>query len=302
MNAIRLHGPSDPAQLVYEQVETPRPAAGEALVRVHAAAITRDELTWPVDRLPAIPCYEVSGVIAELGPGVAGLEIGQPIYALSPFDHDGAAAEMVAIPVRLLAPKPATLSHVESAAIPLPALSAWQALFDHGRLAPGQRVLVHGAAGAVGSCAVQIAHYYGATVIGTASAENLEFVRGLGADQVIDDSVTPFDTVTEPVDLIVDTAGGDRLARSPAVIRAGGRLVGIAVQPALAAAAARGITAVYFVVSPNREQLVELARLADGGHLRPVIDQVFPLAQARQAFERSLGHHPPGKIVLRVVP
>jgi NADPH:quinone reductase-like Zn-dependent oxidoreductase len=300
MNAVRLHGPADPAQLVYEHVETPRPAAGEALVRVHAAAITRDELSWPVNRLPAIPSYEVSGVVAELGPGVAGLEVGQPVYALSPFDRDGAAAEYIAVPAQLLAPKPRTLRHIERAAIPLPALSAWQALFDHGRLAQGQRVLVHGAAGAVGSFAVQLAHHHGATVIGTASAGYLEFARRLGADQMIDDAATRFEEVIEPVDLVVDTAGGDRLAHSPAVIRPGGRLVCIAVEPSAEAAAARSITAVYFVVAPNREQLVELARLADGGHFRPVIDEVFPLANARQAFERSLGHHPPGKIVLSV--
>src|SRR5215472_10364513 len=157
MNAVRLHAPADPQQLVYEQVGTPRPGPGEALVGVHAAAITRDELTWPTDRLPAIPSYELSGVVAEVAPDVAGLAAGDAVYALSPFNRDGAACEYIAVPAQVLAPKPQTLGHVESAAIPLAALSAWQALFDHGQLAAGQRVLVHGAAGAVGSFAVQLA-------------------------------------------------------------------------------------------------------------------------------------------------
>jgi len=301
MNAVRLYAPGGrPERLVYEQVETPRPGAGEALVRVHAAAITRDELTWPVDRLPAIPSYELSGVVAALGPGVTGLAVGDEVYALSPFDRNGAAADYIAVPAHLLAPKPATLGHIESAAIPLAALSAWQALFSHGQLAAGQRVLVHGAAGAVGSFAVQLAHQRGAHVVGTASAANLAAARQAGADEVIDPATAPFEQAVEPVDLVVDTAGGDRLARSPAVIRRGGRLVSVASQPSEESAAARGITAVYFVVVPDRAQLVELARLADSGQLRPTIDQVFPLAEARQAFERSLGHHPPGKVVLRV--
>lgn len=300
MNAIRLHAPGGPEHLVYEQVETPVPGAGEALVRVHAAAITRDELTWPVNRLPAIPSYELSGVVEAVGPGVTGLEIGQAVFGLSPFDRDGAAADFIAVPAQDLAPKPQTLGHIESAAIPLAALSAWQALFDHGHLAAGQRVLVHGATGAVGNFAAQLAHHRGAHVIGTASTANAAAARQAGADEVIDDTTTRFEEAVTPVDLVVDTAGGDRLARSPAVIRPGGRLVSIASEPSPESAAARGITAVFFVVVPDRAQLVELAKLADSGRLRPTIDKVFPLAEARQAFERSLGHHPPGKIGLRI--
>jgi NADPH:quinone reductase-like Zn-dependent oxidoreductase len=300
MNAIRLHAPGGPAHLVYEQVETPVPGAGEALVRVHAAAITRDELDWPVHRLPAIPSYELSGIVEAVGPGVIGLEIGQAVYALSPFDRNGAAADYIAVPAQDLAPKPQTLTHLESAAIPLAALSAWQALFDHGHLAAGQRVLIHGATGAVGSFAVQLAHHHGAHVIGTASTANTGTARQAGADEIVDDTTTRFEEAVAPVDLVVDTAGGERLGRSPAVIRPGGRLVSIASEPSLESAAARGITAVFFIVVPNRTQLIELAKLADAGQLRPTIDKVFPLAEAREAFERSLGHHPPGKIVLRV--
>ena len=142
MHAIRLRSPGLEG-LVPEQVEAPRPVAGEALVQVHAAAITRGELDWPVDRLPAIPSYELSGVVAAVAPDVRSVAIGEPVFALTPFDRDGAAAEYIAVPAELLAA--ATIDHVASAAIPLAALSAWQGLFDRGRLEEGERVLIHGA-------------------------------------------------------------------------------------------------------------------------------------------------------------
>jgi NADPH:quinone reductase-like Zn-dependent oxidoreductase len=300
MRAIRLYAPGDPARLVDEQLPTPRPAAGEALVRVHAAAITRGELDWAGDRLPAIPSFEFSGVVAALAPGVDDRTVGEPVYALGGFDRDGAAADYTTIPARFLAPKPRTLGHVQSAAIPLAALSAWQGLFDHGRLAEGQRVLVHGAAGGVGSLAVQLARWRGAHVIATASTRNVETARRLGADQVIDDTSTRFEDVVEQVDLVLDTVGGDRLERSPAVVRQGGRLVSVATDPPRERAAEHEVSAVYFVVEPNRQQLVELARLVDRGDLRPLVGEVFALADARKAFQRSLGDHRAGKIVLRV--
>ena len=300
MNAIRLHTTTGPAGLVYEQVETPRPKAGEVLVRVHAAAITRDELDWPVKRLPAIPSYEFSGVVAALGPNVDGIAVGEPVYALSAFDRDGAAADYVVISKEFLAPKPKTLDHIESAGIPLAALTAWQGLFEHGQLAKGQRVLIHGAAGGVGHFAVQLARQCGAYVIGTVSTVNLEAARQLGADEVIDHTTTRFEDVVGQVDLVFDTVGGDRLERSLSVLRPGGRLISVASEPSQERAAARGIQALYFVVEPNGQQLVELAKWVDSGQLRPVIAEVFPLVNARQAFERSLAAHPAGKIVLRI--
>src|ERR671930_731018 len=157
VRAIRLHEPGGLDGLRVEEISIPEPRAGEAIVRVHAAAITRDELEWPVDRLPAIPSYEMSGVVEALGSDVADLTLGHAVYALTPFDRDGAAAEYVAVPADVLAPKPRTLDHVESAAIPLAALSAWQGLFDHGHLEEGQRVLIHGAAGGGGDLAAPLA-------------------------------------------------------------------------------------------------------------------------------------------------
>jgi NADPH:quinone reductase-like Zn-dependent oxidoreductase len=296
MYGVRQHPPGGPASLEYEQLEQPTPGPGEALVRVHAAAITRDELDWPGDRLPATPSYEFSGVVAAVGPDVDHLEVGEAVYALNDFDREGAAAEYTTIQAGFLAPKPESLGHVESAAMPLAGLSAWQGLFIHGELTEGQRVLVHGAAGGVGHLAVQLARVRGAHVIGTASAVNVDAVRGLGADEVIDHSSVRFEDAVEEVDLVFDTAGGEKLQRSPSVLRPGGRLVSVAAEPPRR----REIKSIYFVVEPNREQLVELARLADQGHLRPAIDEVFPLVNARRAFERSLDDQRRGKIVLRV--
>ncbi len=301
MRAVRLHAAGDPASLVCEEVETPRPGPGEALVRVHAAAITRDELTWPADRLPAIPSYEFSGVVAAVGPDVEAVAIGDAVYALSGFDRNGAAAEYTVVPAAILAPKPRTLNHVESAAIPLAGLSAWQGLFDHGGLAEGQRVLIHGAAGGVGGFAVQLARLRGAHVIGTASTANVERARAFGADEVIDHTQARFEDAIAPVDVVFDTSGGDRLRRSFAIVRPGGRIVSVAEEPPAEQRQERGISATYFVVEPNREQLIELARLVDRGDLKPMIDRVFPFAAARAAFERSLSPARSGKIVIDVV-
>jgi NADPH:quinone reductase-like Zn-dependent oxidoreductase len=229
---------------------------GEALVRVHAAAITRDELTWPVDRLPAIPSYELSGVVAKVAPDVRDVAAGDEVFALTPFDRDGVAAEYALVPAVVLAAKPRSLTHVESAALTLAGLSAWQGLFDHGGLREGERVRVLGPSGGVGHLAVQLA-------------------RGQLA------------AADEPCDLVFDTVGGDALVRS---VRSAGRVVSVAEE-------ADGAT--YFVVEPNRGQLVELARLADAGELRPAIDSVFPLEEGSAAFTRVAERGKRGKVVLR---
>jgi NADPH:quinone reductase-like Zn-dependent oxidoreductase len=300
MRAIRLHEPGGPGSLALDRVETPRPQSGEVLVRVHAAAITRDELEWPTDRLPAIPSYEFSGEVAAIGPDVNDVAIDDGVFTLSGFDRNGAAADFVAVPEGLLARKPRTLDHVRSAAIPLAALSAWQGLFDHGRLERGQRVVIHGAAGGVGHFATQLARWRGAYVIGSASPANHEAVRGFGVDEAIDYHSNWFEDGVDPVDLVFDTVGGEVLERSPMIVREGGRIVSVDEQPTRVSDEAR-IEALYFVVEPSREQLVELARLVDVGDLKPAIDSVFPLADSRAAFERSLSAGKHGKVVLRVV-
>jgi len=299
MQAVRLHPPGGPESLVFEQMRTPRPGPGEALVRVHAAAITRDELEWPTDRLPAIPSYEFSGEVAAVGPDASDVSVGDGVFALSGFDRDGAAADFVTVPAFLLAPKPRTIDHVRSAAIPLAALSAWQGLFDHGRLEPGQRVIIHGAAGGVGHFATQLARWRGAYVVGSAAVTNHEVIREFGADEVIDYS-SDFEESLDSVDLVFDTIGGEALRRSPAALREGGRLVSVAERPPEVSPEAK-VDANYFVVEPNRDQLVEVSRLVDSGDVRPAIDSVFPLANARAAFERSLTAGKHGKVVLSVV-
>jgi NADPH:quinone reductase-like Zn-dependent oxidoreductase len=299
MRAVRLHTPEGPAGLVLEEIETPSPRAGEALVRVGAAAITRGELEWPTDRLPAIPSYEVSGDVVAVAPDVEIVSIGDAVYALTEFDRDGAAADYVAIPAELLAPTPHALDHIGAAAVPMAALSAWQGLFDHGHLEKGQRVLIHGAAGGVGHVATQLARWRGAYVLGTASSASADVARKLGAHQVIDATDPRLDGALEPVDLVFDTVGGELLRRSPTVVREGGRLVSIAEEPPELAAQDK-IGTVYFVVEPNRAQLLDVARLVDGGGLRPAIDSVFPLADAVEAFGRSMARGKSGKVVLRV--
>jgi NADPH:quinone reductase-like Zn-dependent oxidoreductase len=290
MRAVRLHTPGIKG-LVVEQVDNPPLRSGEALVRVHAAALTRDELDWPLDRLPAIPSYELSGVVDEIAPGVTEVEIGQPVFALTPFDRDGVAADYAVVAAQLLAPKPHSIDHVQSAALPLAALSAWQGLFDHGRLAAGERVLIHGALGGVGHIAVQLARRHGAHVIGTVSSTEAGRARELGAHEVVDRTAVRFEDAVVPVDLVFDTVGGDVLGRSQSVLGNGGRLVSIAEEAA---------GATYFVVEPNRAQLIEIASLVDDGALRPEVDSVFQLADAVEAFERLGGSRKHGKVVLRV--
>jgi NADPH:quinone reductase-like Zn-dependent oxidoreductase len=289
MRVVWRRGPGGPEQLVVEEADRPRPDRAEALVRVCAAAITRDELQWPVDHLPVIPSYELSGVVEEVGAAVVGIAAGDEVFALTPFGCDGVAADYTALAAELLVAKPRTLGHAESAATPLPALTAWQGLFDHGRLGVDERVLIHGAAGGVGGFAVQLARAGGAHVIGTASAADLGLVLELGAHQAID-TATCFENAVAPVDVVFDTVGGDRLRRSYAVLRAHGRLVSVAEEPPDGG--------VYFIVEPNRDQLRSLARLAEVGELRPPSVEVFALTSAREAFARSLEPRRRGKVVL----
>ena len=228
MKAIRLHARGGPEQMVYEDAPLPAPAAGEALLRVYAAGITPTELTWSEtyrtpdghERLPTIPGHDVSGVVEALGPGVSDVSPGDAVYGLVAFPRDGSAAEYVAVRAADLAPKPRSLDHVHAAAVPLSALTAWQALFVHAGLAAGQRVLIHGAAGGVGAFAAQLARWRGAHVSATASARHHDFLRELGVETVIDYRTTRFEEVLRDVDVVLDTDrrghAGTLLARPPA--------------------------------------------------------------------------------------
>ena len=308
MKAVRLHKRGGPEQLVYEDAPKPTPGHGDALVRVHACAITPTELTWGttyttaqgVERLPTIPGHEVSGVVEAVAAGVTDPAIGAAVYGLTDFRRDGGAAEYVLVRAADLAAKPGTLSHIEAAAVPLAALTAWQAFFEHAKLSRGQRVLIHAAAGGVGTYAVQLAHWCGAHVIGTARAVNAEFVRRLGADEVIDYSVERFEEKVQDVDLVLDSVGGETLERSWGVLRQGGTLVTIADSAPAEKAAQYGVRGAEFIVEPNRAQLIEIAHLIDAGTVRPIVQETFSLRDTHLAFERSAPGHNRGKMVLEV--
>jgi NADPH:quinone reductase-like Zn-dependent oxidoreductase len=243
----------------------------------------------------------VAGRVCAIGQGVDDLSVGESVFGLVDFDRNGAAAEFVSVPARALARAPRTIDPLTAAAVPLAGLSAWQALFTHGGLRSGQRVLVHGGAGGVGMFVVQLAHDAGAHVSTTVRAHDAEFVRDLGADVVLDRDAVRFEEVIAPVDLVIDLAGGDTLARSFGMIVPGGALVSLAETPSPELARQHDLrVASYFIVEPDREQLVELARRIDAGRLRVVIDRVFPLAEARSAFEYARSAHHRGKIVLEV--
>ena len=310
MKAIRLHGRGGPDHLVYEDAPQPRPGAEEVLVRVYATGVIANELNWDVTyqtkagspRALPIPGRDLSGIVEEVGYGVTAPAKGDEVYAMLDYGYDGAEAEFTIALPNELAPKPRTLDHVQAAAVPLTALTAWQALFDHANLVAGQTVLIHGAAGGVGVFAVQLACWAGAHVIGTASARNSDFLRELGANEIIDYTTTRFEEVVHDVDLVFDTVGGDTLERSWQVVKPGGVLVSVvSPRPSFAEAKAHDVRPVWFVVEPNREQLIQIGALIDAGRIRPIIETVLPLSQARQAYEQGARGHTRGKIVLRVV-
>ena len=308
MKAIRVHERGGPEVLIYEDAPRPMLLPGDALVRVYASAITKDELTWDPTyqteagepRTPSIPGHEFSGVVEELALDTKARKIGQEVYGLASFYRNGSAAEFIAVRADDLAAKPKTLDHVQAAAVPLAALTAWQALFSHAMLTRGQRVLIHGGAGGVGSFAVQMANWVEASVITTAAANNHDFVRQLGAHEVINYAKARFEDEVSDVNVVFDTIGGDTLERSYGVLRQGGTLVSIVEPPSAEKAKARGINGKFFIVEPNRAQLEEIGRQIDSGRLRAFVDTVPPLEQARQAFEQGLKGHSRGKIVLRI--
>jgi NADPH:quinone reductase-like Zn-dependent oxidoreductase len=312
MMALRAHARGGPEQLVYEQAPTPVPGPGEALVEVHAAAITFAELTWDQtwtnsagqDRTPTIPSHEVSGTVVGLGPDASGVAVREEVYGLIDFDLNGAAAQYVTLPAADLAARPRSVSHVDTATLPLAALTAWQALVDHADLKPGERVLVTGGAGGVGSYVVQLAASLGAAVTATGRAAQRDFVLGLGASMFLaSDSGADAGSPQAPedgFDVVIDTVGGAVLEASYGMTRRGGRLVTLSAPPAQEKAAALGVKALFFVVTPDAAALAHLAELVDGGKLRPVLSQTFPLEDGRKAFESATVPHPPGKTVLIV--
>src|SRR5215218_262323 len=304
MRAVRLHARGGAESLRVEDAPTPRPGPGEVLVRVRAAAVTPTELLWVPTwttpdggprPLPVIPGHEFSGEVAALGEGVTAVAVGEAVYGMNDWFGDGAQAEFCLARPADVARKPTSVDYPHAAVTPISALTAWQGLFERARLAAGQHVLIDGGAGGVGGFAVQLARRRGARVTATAAAGNLDFVRGLGADEVIDYRAERFEERVRGVDVVFDTVGGDTLRRSWGVLRPGGRMVTIAASEERAQD--ERIRAAFFIVEPRRAELEEVARLIDGGDVRPVVGAEFPLAEAVLAYR----HKPVrGKVVLRV--
>ena len=308
MKAVAMHAYGGPEVLKYEDAARPDPATGEVLVRVHAAAV--NPVDWKVRAghlrgflnysLPLIPGWDLSGVVEAPGAGVTDWKQGDAVYARPDLRRNGAYAEYIAVRASELGHKPRSIDHVQASAIPLACLTAWQALFDAGGLKAGQRVLIHAAAGGVGTFAVQLAKWKGAHVVGTASERNHAFLRELGADEVIDYTKTNFEEVVRDVDVVLDTLAGQTRDRSWNVLKKDGILVSILGQPSPDDAAQHGVRAAGVFVEPNQAQLGEIAKLVDSGKLRPIIETVLPLAQAARAHEMNQTLHTRGKIVLQV--
>ena len=308
MNAVRIHAFGGAEQLIYETAPRPVPKRGEVLIRVHAAGV--NPVDWKTRqgrgvagylRSPlAILGWDVSGTIAAIGPGVDSYRVGDEVFGMLRFPHMGSAyAEYATAPVTQIARKPKTLDHVHAAAVPLAALTAWQAMFDAGRLEAGQKILIHGAAGGVGHLAVQLARWKGAAVTGTASGRNSDFLRSLGADS-FDYTAGRFEKSLRGFDVVLDSLGGDIAERSFPVLEKGGILVSILGGGDEVKARKLGLRSANILVRTDGGQLAEIASLIDAGELRPVVETILDLEQARQAHELSQSGRVRGKIVLRV--
>ncbi len=309
MKAVRVHEYGGPEVLKYEDAPKPQAGPGEVLIRVHATSV--NPVDWKVRagylqqmmkyKMPMIPGWDVSGVVEAVGSGVTRFKNGDEVYSHPPISRDGTYAEYVAVGETAVALKPKSIDHATAAAIPLAALTAWQALYDAAKISAGQTLLIHGAAGGVGTFAAQFAKMKGARVIATASKKNHEFLRSLGADELIDYNTTKFEDVVHGVDAVLDTITGETMERSWQVLKKGGILVSILEPPKPEKAAAHGVRCHHTFVQGNAEQLNEIAKLVDAGKLKVIVEKVFSLTEARAAQESNATGHTRGKIVLRVV-
>ena len=315
MQAIRVHQYGGPEQLKLEQIPRPEPQAGEVLIRVYSVGVLPAE--WKLrqglfqsvfpTRFPYIPGSAIAGIVEAIGPDVTTFEVGQAVFGRS---TNGAYAEYTTTPVAppallpetfsLLAEKPETLSFDEAATISGGATIAWTALFEDGALQANQRVLIHGAAGGVGSYAVQLARWKGAHVIATTSKANRDFVASLCAETVIDYTSTPFEQIAQDVDLVLDTIGGETLRRSMQVVKRGGTLVSLLERPSSELTQKYGIHARKNAATPTSSLLRTIAQLIDEGRLKVTIAQTFSLREASRAHELSQTGHGRGRIVLHI--
>ncbi|MDP1708688.1 MAG: NADP-dependent oxidoreductase [Gammaproteobacteria bacterium] len=309
MRAIRIHQFGGAEVLRYEDAPQPVPGADEVLIRVHAAGVNpvdakirAGKLQGRVDhRLPLILGWDVAGTIEQTGADVTQFKPGDAVYARPDIARDGAYAEYIVVRASEVALKPESLDFIHAAAVPLSALTAWQSLFVAGDLQPGQTILIHAGAGGVGHYALQLAHWKGAHVITTASARNADFVRALGADDVIDYTSARFEDAVHEADMVFDTVGGDVQQHSWQVLKRGGILVSILALTVPDEAEQRGWRSAYVFVQPSAQQLAQLASLIDAGSINPHVDNVMALSDAAKAHILIQGGHARGKIVLNVL-
>ena len=306
MRAVQIVEYGGPEVANYKEVERPQPGEGEVLVKVFATSV--NPVDWKTIRgylagavkLPLIPGWDIAGTVEALGPGATGFKVGEPVYAMI-LVRGGAYAEYAVVKQEEVAKKPTSLDYQQAAAVPLAALTAWQTLFDAANLKRGQSVLIHAGAGGVGSFAVQLAHNAGAKVIATASATNAEFVRSLGADEVIDYHTTQFEEAVQNIDIVLDTLGGEILKRSYSVVKPDGILMSIVEKPDQERARVQNIRAVQVGVRPNALQLGQIGEQIDTGSLKPAISDVLPISAFRQALQLSEAGHIRGKLVLKMI-
>jgi NADPH:quinone reductase-like Zn-dependent oxidoreductase len=308
MKAIYLANEGGAESLVAGEILQPNPSAGQVLVKVHATAIMPTEVHWiPTFQtrsggprpFPVVLGHEFSGVVAGTGPNVSSFQDGEEVFGLNDWFTNGSQAEYCVADETGLARKPKSLNHAEAAVVPISALTAWQGLFEKANLQRGQHVLIHGAAGSVGTFAVQLARWRGARVIATASAGNLDFVRALGADQVIDYRKTRFEDVICDAEVVFDPVGGETLERSWKVLKPGGRVVTVATTSAQSGEAR--VRDAFMIVRADGSQLAQIAGMIDAGELRVFLQQTFELAEAREAYARAGRGSMRGKVALRVI-
>jgi NADPH:quinone reductase-like Zn-dependent oxidoreductase len=306
MMAWRVHEFGPPSVMTFERTPRPEPGPGECLVKVEAVGVG----PWDAwiragqgePQLPLTLGSDLSGEIVALGPGVSDLRTGDRVYGITNSQFLGAYAEYAVASVAMLSKKPATLNYIEASSVPVVAVTAWQALFDHAQLKAGQTVLIHGAAGSVGAYAVQFARRASLRIIASVATDDVSFVRSLGADTVIDYRSQRFEKEVRDADAVIDLVGGDTQTRSFQVLRRGGTLISTVSSPDQQLAKSRGVKAAYFLVDVTSQRLKEIAALIDAGTLRTHVGAILPLANAREAhlmLER-LRPLPKGKMVLSI--
>jgi NADPH:quinone reductase-like Zn-dependent oxidoreductase len=306
MMAWRVHEFGTPEIMKFERVPRPEPGPGEVLVKVEAAGVgpwdgwIRAGKSASPQPLPLTLGSDLSGQIVAMGPGVSGLRVGDQVYGVTNPQFIGAYAEYALVSAGMVSSKPASLNHVEAASVPVVAVTAWQALFDHAQVKAGQTVVIHGAAGNVGSYAVQLARRAGVQTIATVATDDISIVRDLGANTVIDYRTQRFEEEVRGVDAVIDLVGGETQSRSFQVLRRGGKLISAVSRPDQDLAKRRGVEATFFLVNVTSQYLTEIARLVDGGKLRTKVGAVLPLADAREAhfMLEHVRPQPKGKIVL----